>query len=146
MMKKLNQFFLAFCLWLTLPISLFAQREMESLGRGVVAIHMIGDSVFVSWRLLGNDPDDISFNIYRKTDTSTSIKLNQNPITGATIFTDKSVDFTKKNEWFVKPVLNRKEELESTSFALQSGSEAKPYLSVPLKTQRGYTPNDISVG
>ena len=146
MMKNLIQFFLVFCLWLILPISLFAQREMESLDRGVVAIHMPGDSVFVSWRLLGNDPDDISFNIYRKIGASTPIKLNQNPITGATIFTDKAVNFTAQNEWFVKPVLNGKEQLESTSFALQSGSVAQPYLSVPLKTQRGYTPNDISVG
>lgn len=146
MMKNLIQIFLIFCLWLVLPTSLFAQREMESLGRGVVAIHMPGDTVFISWRLLGTDPDDISFNIYRKIGTSTPVKINQTPITGATIFTDKAVDFTKKNEWFVKPVLNGKEQSESTSFTIQSESEAKPYLSIPLKTQSGYTPNDISVG
>ncbi|ARS40677.1 hypothetical protein CA265_13825 [Sphingobacteriaceae bacterium GW460-11-11-14-LB5] len=126
--------------------SLFAQREMEALGRGVVAVHMPGDSVFVSWRVLGTDPDQISFNLYRRTNHSDPVKLNQNPITGATIFTDKKIDFTVENQWFVKPVINGKEKAESAPFTLPQNTEAKPYLSVPLKTLAGYTPNDISVG
>src|SRR5262245_60079165 len=40
-------------------------RQMEDLGRGVVVIHQGGGKVFVSWRLLGPDPDDIAFNLYR---------------------------------------------------------------------------------
>ena len=42
-----------------------AQRQMEALGRGVVAIPQDGGKVFVGWRLLGTDPDDIAFNVYR---------------------------------------------------------------------------------
>ena len=34
-------------------------RQMEKLGRGVVAIHQGGGKAFVSWRLLGTDPDAI---------------------------------------------------------------------------------------
>ncbi|TCC91767.1 rhamnogalacturonan lyase [Pedobacter frigiditerrae] len=135
-----------FCFCLALPTSLFAQREMEDLGRGVVAVHLPGDSVYVSWRVLGTDPDDISFNIYRKTNQEKPIRLNKMPITGATIFTDKVVNFANQNEWFVKPILNGKEQAESAAFTLQKNTEAKPYLSVPLKTLTGYTPNDISVG
>ncbi|UKT66150.1 rhamnogalacturonan lyase [Pedobacter mucosus] len=119
---------------------------MENLGRGVVAIHMPGDSVFVSWRVLGTDPNDISFNLYRKTDQSPAVKLNKTPITGATIFTDKTVNFKGQNEWFVKPVLNGKEQMESAAYVLKKDAGAQPYLSVPLKTLKGYTPNDISVG
>ena len=44
-----------------------AQRQMEALGRGVVAIRQDGGKVFVGWRLLGTDPDDIAFNVYRAT-------------------------------------------------------------------------------
>ncbi|HUT10150.1 MAG TPA: hypothetical protein VMY42_06610, partial [Thermoguttaceae bacterium] len=42
-----------------------AQRQMEHLGRGMVAIHQGGGKVYVGWRLLGTDPDDIAFNLYR---------------------------------------------------------------------------------
>ena len=41
---RINKPFLLFCL--LLPATLFAQRQMEALGRGVVAVHMPGDSVF----------------------------------------------------------------------------------------------------
>lgn len=39
----------------------FAQRQMENLGRGVIALRQSTDSVFVSWRMLGTDPDNIAF-------------------------------------------------------------------------------------
>ena len=32
-----------------------AQRQMEKLGRGVVAVRNGSDSVFVSWRILGTE-------------------------------------------------------------------------------------------
>ncbi len=40
-------------------------RQMERLGRGVVAINQGSGKVFVSWRLLGTDPESIAFNLYR---------------------------------------------------------------------------------
>ncbi len=42
-----------------------AQRQMERLGRGLVAVRQTDGTVFVGWRLLGTDPDDIAFNLYR---------------------------------------------------------------------------------
>lgn len=39
-------------------------RQMEDLGRGLVAIEEDGH-VFVSWRLLGTEPNDLGFNLYR---------------------------------------------------------------------------------
>ena len=45
-----------------------AQRQMEILGRGVVAIHQPDGRVFVSWRLLGTDPENIAFNLYQKSE------------------------------------------------------------------------------
>ncbi|HEX8017933.1 MAG TPA: hypothetical protein VF465_22095, partial [Flavobacterium sp.] len=44
---------------------LFAQRQMESLDRGVIAIKDKGQ-FFISWRVLGTDTDDLAFNLYRK--------------------------------------------------------------------------------
>ncbi|UCD53601.1 MAG: hypothetical protein JSW27_00655, partial [Phycisphaerales bacterium] len=40
-----------------------AQRQMEKLGRGVVAINQGGGKVYVGWRMLGTDLDDIAFNL-----------------------------------------------------------------------------------
>ncbi len=47
-------------------------RQMENLGRGVVAIHQPDGKVFVSWRLLGTDPENIAFNLYRKSEGGAS--------------------------------------------------------------------------
>ncbi len=37
----------------------FSQRYMEYLDRGVIAVRTTGDSVFIGWRMLGNESDDI---------------------------------------------------------------------------------------
>jgi len=44
-----------------------AQRQMEKLSRGVVAVRASSTQVYVGWRLLGTDPDSIGFNLYRST-------------------------------------------------------------------------------
>jgi rhamnogalacturonan endolyase len=43
-------------------------------------------------------------------------------------------------------VLNGREQSASTPFTLPANAPARPYLSVPLQTPDGYTPNDASVG
>ena len=43
--------------------SVQAQRQMEKLGRGMVAINQGGGKVYVGWRMLGTDPCDIAFNL-----------------------------------------------------------------------------------
>ena len=65
-----------------------AQRQMEALGRGMVAIPEEGGKVFVGWRLLGTDPDDIAFNVYRSTGGAASMRLNREPLREATSFVD----------------------------------------------------------
>ena len=57
---------LVMALLILLPLQVDAQRQMENLGRGVVAVRT-GSGAFVSWRLLGLDPSGIGFNLYRST-------------------------------------------------------------------------------
>ena len=45
-----------------------ARRQMENLGRGVVAVNQGDGKIFVGWRMLGTDPDDVAFNLYLTTD------------------------------------------------------------------------------
>jgi rhamnogalacturonan endolyase len=121
-------------------------RQMEYLGRGVVAINQGEGKVFVSWRLLGTDPDEIAFNLYRKSGDGEPIKVNKEPITKATCYGDVGVDLSKATAYFVRPVLNGKELEASAPFQFPANAPARPYLSIPLKTPAGYSPNDASVG
>jgi rhamnogalacturonan endolyase len=120
-----------------------AQRQMEFLNRGVYAINAGNGKVFVSWRLLGTEPDDLAFNVYRTTDTKT-IKLNKQPLIKETSFIDEKADSNKINTYTVKAIEKNKELKADAGFMLKPNS--KPYLSIALQTLAGYTPNDASVG
>lgn len=121
-----------------------AQRYMENLDRGVVAVKTGSKEVFVSWRLLGTDPDATAFNIYRG-----EKKINKSPISSTTSFTDNEAN---GEIYTIQTILNDKEQ-PSTASAFTWN---KQYLSVPLNRPEGgttpddvnytYQPNDISVG
>jgi rhamnogalacturonan endolyase len=112
-----------------------AQRQMESLDRGVVAVDLGDGKVYVGWRMLGTEPDSIAFNVYRN-----SVKVNSQPIANSTNLVDEKGD---PNATY-------------TVGAVIGGSESKPsaaakvwkqsYLSIHLQTPQGYSPNDGSVG
>ena len=121
----------------------FAQHQMEYLNRGVNAGKNANGKVFVSWRLLGNEPEELAFNLYRTT-LGKTIKLNASPIIKSTSFTDETVDTTKVNTYTVKSIINNKEQTSDKAFEL--AVDSKPYLSIALHTPPGYTPNDLSVG
>jgi len=123
-----------------------AQRQMENLGRGVVAVNQGGAKVYVGWRLLGTDPDDIAFNLYRSAGDTEPVKLNKEPITGSTNFVDTGVNLGESNSYLVKPVLKGAEQASSAVFTLRANAPPRQYISIPLATPAGYTPNDASVG
>ena len=127
------------------PLCAHAQRQMERLGRGVAAIHQGDGKVFVSWRLLGNDPDEIAFNLYRATATATN-RVNPVPLTNATCCLDTNAPLEVKTAWFVRPVLRGEEQAPSTPFTLAARAPVRPYLAIPLQSPPGYTPNDASAG
>ncbi|QNN40536.1 rhamnogalacturonan lyase [Pedobacter roseus] len=144
MIKPLKYFLLlmiSFC-----SITTFAQRQMEKLGRGMVAVKQGADSVFVSWRILGTEPDDIAFNLYRKTGSGSPKKLNPTPLTKGTNFTDVGVNTSADNSYFVKPVIKNHEQEASRAFVLAAKTPIQQYLTIPLRTPPGYSPNDASVG
>ena len=143
-----NKIHLLHCVYLItiLVCTVSAQRLVENLGRGVVAINKGSGNVYISWRLLGNDPSDIAFNIYRSTDGAAAVKLNDSPITATTDYSDKDVDITKSNAWFVKPIIGSVEQSASKSFTLPASAAAKSYISLPLKSLSGYTTLHVYVG
>lgn len=128
--------------FLVQPVS--AQRQMEFLDRGVYAVSRGDGKVFISWRLLGTEPSNLAFNVYRSAKGKMS-KLTKRPITNCTGFTDENADTSVENSYTVKPVLNNKEQqIGIGSFVLKA--HALSFLSVPLRTPPGYSAGDMSVG
>lgn len=127
---------------------LSAQRVMENLGRGVVAVRASDSDVFISWRLLGLDPADLGFNLYRSTAGGTAAKLNGTVIAGATNFTDGSADLSKSLSYFVRPVLNGVEQAASGAFTLSANHAVEPIVRIPIRAVpgAGYSTKFVWVG
>ena len=116
-----------------------SQRLMEHLDRGLVAVRDAGGKVFISWRLLGTEPNDLAFNVYRSLGSGRPEKLNRQPITKTTNFVDVLNDTSKVRTYVVKPVTRGKEGKQSKPFTLKAGS--LPYLSLPLQTSASLLTN-----
>ncbi len=108
---------------------------MEDLGRGVVAVNMGGGKVYIGWRLLGTEPNTIAFNVYRG-----GTKINARAISSSTNYVDDKGD--PDAVYAVRPVIDGNE----TEPAGTARVWSQNYLSIPLQTPTGYTPNDASVG
>lgn len=117
-------------------------RPMEQLDRGLVGLRT-DDGVFLSWRLLGTEPTDMAFDIYRQAEHSEAVKLNAEPLLGPTCFIDKSAQTDLAYTYSV-----RGHDASAAGgvgvFDLPSDHD-KPYLALRLKTPEGYKPNDASV-
>ena len=139
--KKLFLLFSAFCSLLT---ATYAQRQMEYLDRGVVAVRNGDGKIFVSWRLLASDDDATTFHVYRTVEGQKTKKLTKSPVSKTTSFIDTFTDTTKKVAYSVAAVIKGKEESPSRAFSLSAGTA--PYFSIPVQTPAGYAINDGSVG
>ena len=121
-------------------------RQMEHLGRGFVAIHPEQGKVFVSWRLFGTDPDGIAFNVYRRSGDGEPVKLNDRPAHEGHLFHGPDRRPVEANRLFRPPGPRRQGTGAERPFKLPANPPVRPYLSIPLKTLPGHTPNDASVG
>ncbi len=126
--------------------SAMAQRQMENLDRGIVAFRTSNDSAYIGWRLLGTEPENITFNLYRKSGNEPAIRLNKFPIAESTNYVDGPVNFNVENQYFVKPIIDGKEFAADKPYTLKANIPIGNYIDIPLKTPEGYTPNDVSVG
>src|SRR5688572_17007467 len=122
-----------------------AQRLTQNLGRGAVAIRQDDGKVFVSWRMLGTDEDKVAFNVYRGTPVVEPVKLNAQPIEDVTFFIDQGARAGETYSYFVRPIVEGREQPASRPFSLPADVPARPYLPIPLQTPSGYNPDDASV-
>jgi rhamnogalacturonan endolyase len=124
-----------------LTASAQAQRQMENLTRGIVAVKQGEGAVYVGWRLFGTDPEKLAFNLYRVSGSGAPLKINEQPITGATNFIDHVADANQPLEYFVRPVLDGKELAPSKP----APAWDEDYLEIPIQPIAGYRPGDASI-
>jgi len=109
------------------------ERIEEKLNRGMLAISMEEGKVYLGWRLLKTDPKNIAFNVYRSTAKQAPVKLNSQPLTKTTDFVDEKAPLDQANAWFVKPVVNGREKVDSERAALPANPPVQQYKSLPLR-------------
>ncbi|MDP6635778.1 MAG: silent information regulator protein Sir2 [Phycisphaerae bacterium] len=107
-------------------------RVVERLDRGLNALPVGTKQVYLSWRLLADDPRDIAFNVYRRTDSTRPVLLSKAPVNKTTDFMDKLAPAGKVSEYFVRPVVAGKEAASSGLVRVQPG-EPTGYSTIKLK-------------
>ena len=125
-------------LWVSAVVGLFATAAAgaatparEKLDRGLVARPVAGGKVYLSWRLLADDPAETAFNVYRQSPGQPAAKLNQQPIAQTTDFSDASPPAGVESKWEVRAVVGGKE--GPAAVAAATPAEKPPaYIAIPL--------------
>lgn len=109
----------------------FAQRNMDQLDRGLVAVKT-STGVFLSWRIDGTEYYDTQYNLYRD-----GVKVNTTPLSVSN-FVDASG--STSSTYTVKAIVRGVEGSSSAAASVWS----KQYLSVPMKPVISRAGEDIS--
>ena len=124
-------------------------RQMERLGRGVVAVPFETGKIVVSWRLLASDPEDVAFNVYCASHNETRA-LNGTPLRGTTFFIDQA-NTGNSHRYHIRTVVNGVEGPLSADFLNRIPPEPalRNYIEVPMSLPDATPPyrlGDASVG
>lgn len=119
------------------------ERQAERIDRAPVAVNT-ADGTYIGWRLLGDDPADLAFHVYRDGE-----RITDEPVVGATNLVDAegAVDSTYR--------ISAVQDVERW-VTEEFGTWDEQYLDVPLNRPMGgitpddvayeYRANDVSVG
>ena len=132
--------------WPFVASAVFAQRQPEFLGRGIIALRGVDtggsgtnnwsgaglNQVYVGWRLLATDPDGIGFNVYRSAGGGAPVKLTASPITASTNYVDTTATLTVANTYHVRPVIAGIEGAAGEAWTLPAGAAAQPCFTIPM--------------
>ena len=117
---------------------------LEKIDRGIVALIVDDNQVYIGWRLLLTDSQDIGFNVYRKEMGKSDFqKVNNEKIVKSTNFVDSLVKSGLAYHYRIKSIIDGKEEDtrgEASVFMIGSNPDARtpitlsqPYYSIKLR-------------
>jgi rhamnogalacturonan endolyase len=109
------------------------KRPEELINRGLSVQERSDGSVYLSWRLLKGDSEKVAFNVFRRDENGTEIRLNKKPVVSTTDYTDRNVKNPAACHYRVETIgaVNQFEISEEKSVIPLKGE--LPYLSVKLR-------------
>jgi rhamnogalacturonan endolyase len=118
------------------------QRVTERFNRGLTARQISPQNVYLSWRLLAEDPVQTAFNLYREVDGKI-FRVNRKPLNITTDYTDQLPGKITKAGYFVRAVADGKEQQPSEKISVVLSKERRNYRSIKL--QGNYKPQRIAL-
>jgi hypothetical protein len=132
LMKLTKKTFLLFALVMMSVLTAFSQRKTDALDRGLIAIKTT-NGVYCSWRIMGEEYYDVTYNLYRD-----GTKVNSEPLSVSN-YSDAAG--TTSSKYTVKAVVRGTEQAASKEATVW----ANKYLEI-TPTHEGlksvYVPND----
>nr|MDO8111079.1 silent information regulator protein Sir2 [Candidatus Sigynarchaeota archaeon] len=116
-----------------------SSRPLEFLNRGLVAMRTSG-GVYLGWRLLPQDPSNVTFDVYRQNNSETPVKLNGPPVALYTDFNDTAAGTNMSG---LRYWVNSSSGIQSEMVTVQN-LLGTPYISIQIAGN--YTPERVGFG
>ena len=108
-------------------------QVQEKIDRGVVALTVKEQVVYVGWRLLEEDPKDVAFNVYRRDmGLGDFKKINKEPVEHSTNFLDSSATPGHGYQYRVKTVMRGIEQDSPGQAYVFTLTGNQPWISIKL--------------
>jgi rhamnogalacturonan endolyase len=77
----------------------------EKLDRGLAALRRADGTIYLGWRLLKSDPEDVAFHVYRQaSEGGAARRLTAEPVSGSTNYVDAEAPREGNPGYFVRPL------------------------------------------
>ena len=119
-------------------------RIEERIDRSIIAAATDDENIYLGWRLLKSDPENIAFNVYRSVEGGAAVKLNEKPITKTTDFVDEQLVSDGEALYWVKAVVEGKELEACQKVRLEANADKQIHYS-SIKFEGDYRPQRIAV-
>jgi len=119
------------------------EQVVEHLSRGLIGKATEDGKVYLSWRLLASDPEDVGFDVYRVDEQGVEAKLTQTPITATADFVDHNPTGGRKLKYWVQPAA--KGQVFERSHFVEVDLDQKEQHYISIKFQGDYMPSKIAV-
>jgi len=119
------------------------ERVKEKLDRGLIAMPIKDNRIYLGWRLLKSDPVNAGFHVYRRVSGGELRKLTDEPIVKTCDFVDDSPVPGVENEYTVRAVMESSVGKPSHAASVIPSAEGEGYFSIPL--QGDYTFQKVGI-
>ena len=126
---------LTFSLCILFSILTMAQQA-EIIDRGVVALTIDENTVYVGWRLLLEDPEDVAFNVFRRDIGHGGYELvNEEPIVNSTNYIDSTTRPGRGYNYSITAIIRGYETETSGEAYVFTLTGDQPWFSIKLKDE-----------